>query len=41
MSNTINRKELMVSAFKDTMTEEDTEMTFESLSAAMKSGEIL
>ena len=41
MSNTISRKEQMVSAFKDTMTEEGTEMTFESLGKAMKSGEIL
>jgi len=41
MSNTIHRKEQMVSAFKDTMTDEGTEMTFESLGKAMKSGEIL
>jgi len=41
MSNTIHRKEQMVSAFNDTMTESDGEMTAESLSEAMKSGEIL
>ena len=38
MSNTIHRKEQMVSAFNDTMTDE---MTAESLSEAMRSGEIL
>jgi hypothetical protein len=38
MSNTIQRKEQMVSAFNDTMTDE---MTAESLSEAMRSGEIL
>jgi len=41
MSNTIHRKEQMVSAFQDTMTDEGVDMTFESLSKAMKSGEIL
>ena len=41
MSNTIHRKEQMVSAFQDTMTDEGVGMTFESLSEAMKSGEIL
>lgn len=41
MSNTIHRKEQMVSAFNDTMTEADGEMTAESLSEAMKSGEVL
>jgi len=40
MSNTIHRKEQMVSAFQDTMTDEGVGMTFESLSEAMKSGEI-
>ena len=41
MSNTIHRKEQMVSAFNDTMTESEGEMTAESLSEAMKSGEVL
>jgi SNF2 family DNA or RNA helicase len=41
MSNTIHRKEQMVSAFNDTMGEEGAEMTAESLSEAMRSGEIL
>lgn len=40
VSNTIHRKEQMVSAFHDTMTD-DEELTAESLSEAMKSGEIL
>jgi SNF2 family DNA or RNA helicase len=39
MANTIHRKEQMVSAFQDTMVDE--EMTAESLSEAMRSGEIL
>lgn len=41
MSNTIYRKEQMVSAFQDTMGDEGAEMTAESLSEAMRSGEIL
>jgi SNF2 family DNA or RNA helicase len=41
MSNTIHRKEQMVSAFQDTMTDEGAEMTADSLSEAMRSGEIL
>jgi SNF2 family DNA or RNA helicase len=41
MSNTIYRKEKMVSAFNDTMGEEGADMTAESLSEAMRSGEIL
>ena len=41
MSNTIHRKEQMVSAFNDTMGEEGAEMSAESLSEAMRSGEIL
>ena len=41
MSNTIYRKEKMVSAFNDTMGEDGAEMTAESLSEAMRSGEIL
>lgn len=41
MSNTIHRKELMVSEFNNTMMEESEQMTFESLAEAMKSGEIL
>ena len=41
MSNTIHRKEQMVSAFQDTMTDEGLDMTFESLSEAMRTGEIL
>lgn len=41
MSNTIHRKEQMVSAFNDTMGEEGVEMSAESLSEAMRSGEIL
>jgi len=39
MSNTIHRKEQMVTAFAGTMT--DDEMTAESLSEAMRTGEIL
>ena len=41
MSNTIHRKEQLVSAFQDTMGDEPAEMTAESLSEAMRSGEIL
>lgn len=41
MSNTIHRKEQMVAAFSDTMTDESVEMSAESLSEAMKTGEIL
>jgi SNF2 family DNA or RNA helicase len=41
MSNTIHRKEQMVSAFQDTMGDEDAEMTAESLSEAMRTGAIL
>jgi len=41
MSNTIHRKEQMVSAFQDTMTDEGLDMTFESLSEAMRTGEVL
>jgi SNF2 family DNA or RNA helicase len=41
MSNTINRKEQMVSAFQDTMVDESADMTAESLSEAMRTGEIL
>jgi SNF2 family DNA or RNA helicase len=41
MSNTIHRKEQMVSAFQDTMTDEGVEMSAESLSEAMRTGEIL
>jgi hypothetical protein len=41
MSNTIHRKEQMVSAFNDTMVDESAEMTAESLSEAMRTGEIL
>jgi SNF2 family DNA or RNA helicase len=41
MSNTIYRKEQMVSAFQDTMTDEGVEMSAESLSEAMRTGEIL
>jgi len=41
MSNTIHRKEQMVSAFQDTMTDEGVDMTFESLSEAMRTGEVL
>jgi SNF2 family DNA or RNA helicase len=41
MSNTIHRKEQMVSAFQDTMGDESAEMTAESLSEAMRTGEIL
>ena len=41
MSNTITRKEKMVSAFQDTMTDEGVEMSAESLSEAMRTGEIL
>jgi len=41
MSNTIHRKEQMVSAFQDTMVDEGAEMTADSLSEAMRTGEIL
>jgi SNF2 family DNA or RNA helicase len=41
MSNTIHRKEQMVSAFNDTMVDEGAEMTAENLSEAMRTGEIL
>ena len=41
MSNTIHRKEQMVSAFQDTMGDEGVEMSAESLSEAMRTGEIL
>jgi len=41
MSNTIYRKEQMVAAFSDTMTDGSSEMTAESLSEAMRTGEIL
>jgi len=41
MSNTISRKEQMVSAFNDTMVDEGAEMTADSLSEAMRTGEIL
>ena len=41
MSNTIHRKEQMVSAFNDTMVDESTDMTVDSLSEAMRTGEIL
>jgi SNF2 family DNA or RNA helicase len=41
MSNTIHRKEQMVSAFHDTMVDESAVMTAESLSEAMRTGEIL
>ena len=41
MSNTIHRKEQMVSAFQDTMGDESAEMSAESLSEAMRTGEIL
>jgi SNF2 family DNA or RNA helicase len=41
MSNTIHRKEQMVSAFHDTMGDEAAEMTAGSLSEAMRTGEIL
>jgi SNF2 family DNA or RNA helicase len=41
MSNTIHRKEQMVSAFQDTMVDEGVEMSAESLSEAMRTGEIL
>jgi SNF2 family DNA or RNA helicase len=41
MSNTIHRKEQMVSAFNDTMVDESAGMTAESLSEAMRTGEIL
>ena len=41
MSNTIHRKEQMVSAFQDTMTDEGADMTVNSLSEAMRTGEIL
>ena len=41
MSNTIHRKEQMVSAFNDTMVDESTDMTVDSLSEAMRAGEVL
>jgi len=41
MSNTIHRKEQMVSAFNDTMVDEGADMTAENLSEAMRTGEIL
>lgn len=41
MSNTIHRKEQMVSAFQDTMGDEVADMTADSLSEAMRTGEIL
>jgi hypothetical protein len=41
MSNTIHRKEQMVSAFSDTMADEDGDMSVDSLSEAMRTGEIL
>ena len=41
MSNTIHRKEQIVSAFNDTMVDSKAEMTAESLSEAMRTGEIL
>lgn len=41
MSNTIHRKEQMVSAFQDTMVDEGAVMTADSLSEAMRTGEIL
>jgi SNF2 family DNA or RNA helicase len=41
MSNTIHRKEQMVSAFQDTMIDEGAVMTADSLSEAMRTGEIL
>lgn len=41
MSNTISRKEQMVSAFNDTMVDEGAEMTADSLSEAMRTGEIV
>jgi SNF2 family DNA or RNA helicase len=41
MSNTIHRKEQMVSAFQDTMVDEGADMTADSLSEAMRTGEIL
>ena len=41
MSNTIHRKEQMVSAFNDTMVDESTDMTVDSLSEAMRTGEVL
>jgi len=41
MSNTIHRKEQMVSAFQDTMTDEGADMTADSLGEAMRTGEIL
>jgi SNF2 family DNA or RNA helicase len=41
MSNTIHRKEQMVSAFQDTMGDEGFEMSAESLGEAMRTGEIL
>ena len=41
MSNTIHRKEQMVSAFNDTMGDDMAEMTADSLSEAMRAGEVL
>jgi SNF2 family DNA or RNA helicase len=41
MSNTIHRKEQMVSAFQDTMVDENADMTANSLSEAMRTGAIL
>jgi SNF2 family DNA or RNA helicase len=41
MANTIHRKEQMVSAFQDTMVDEGADMTADSLSEAMRTGEIL
>jgi SNF2 family DNA or RNA helicase len=41
MANTIHRKEQMVSAFQDTMVDEGADMTADSLSEAMRAGEIL
>jgi len=41
MANTIHRKEQMVSAFTDTMIDVSSDMTAESLSEAMRTGEIL
>jgi SNF2 family DNA or RNA helicase len=41
MANTIHRKEQMVSAFQDTMVDEGADMTADSLSEAMRTGEVL
>jgi len=41
MSNTIHRKEQMVSEFNDTMVDEDADMTADSLSEAMRTGAVL